>query len=203
MSSIFRNTSKTLVEKMVRDRTCADQVTWKRFDDLYRPAMLRFVEWKRGPHHDDYEDIVMEVMARLADAFRRGLYKPTEGVKFRSYLATMLHNQILMHHRADEARGNGRFVEIDKVPDCRTVEPEVLYKLDIDMRRAQHQIAEDRVLRSVMVSERDRAVYRALVIDDLPIEEVAAKFGLRKNTVSQIKTRILRKIAAIEAEFED
>ena len=46
-----------------------------------------------------------------------------------------------------------------------------------------------------------KAVYRAYVIEERPIGEVAAAFGVSRNSVSQIKTRVERLVSAIENEF--
>ena len=51
------------------------------------------------------------------------------------------------------------------------------------------------------LSDRDRKVYRAYVQENKPIEQVAADFGITRNLVSQIKTRIERRIAAIGREL--
>ena len=42
-------------------------------------------------------------------------------------------------------------------------------------------------------------IYRAYVMEERPIDEVAAEFGVPNNTVSQTKTRVARMIAAHEA----
>ena len=51
------------------------------------------------------------------------------------------------------------------------------------------------------LSAQSKAVYRAYVIDERPIGEVAAEFNIPRNSVSQIKTRVERLVSAIENEF--
>ena len=57
------------------------------------------------------------------------------------------------------------------------------------------------VLTKTALSAQSKAVYQAYVIDERPIGEVAAEFKIPRNSVSQIKTRVERMIAAIESEF--
>ena len=45
--------------------------------------------------------------------------------------------------------------------------------------------------------------YRAYVLEERPIGEVAKAFGVPNNSVSQIKTRVERMIADYEAMFAD
>ena len=57
------------------------------------------------------------------------------------------------------------------------------------------------MLTKTALSDRDRAVYRAYVQEGRPIGEVAAEFRLSRNSVSQIKTRIERRIVAVGREL--
>lgn len=51
------------------------------------------------------------------------------------------------------------------------------------------------------LSDRDRQVYRAYAMEGEDIGEVAKKFGLPRNSVSQIKTRIEKRIIAAGREM--
>ena len=59
------------------------------------------------------------------------------------------------------------------------------------------------MLTKTALSAQSKAVYRAYVLDERPIGEVAAEFGIPRNSVSQIKTRVERLIAAVETEYGD
>ena len=63
---------------------------------------------------------------------------------------------------------------------------------------ARRQAAVEHVLTKTALSEKSKAIYRAYVLEERPIEEVAAEFGVPNNTVSQTKTRVARMIAAHE-----
>ena len=68
-------------------------------------------------------------------------------------------------------------------------------------RLARHAAAVEHALTKTALSAQSKAVYRAYVLEERPIGDVAAAFGLSRNAVSQIKTRVERMIAAIEAEY--
>jgi transposase-like protein len=57
------------------------------------------------------------------------------------------------------------------------------------------------VLTRTALSPRDRDIYRDYVQKGVPIEQVAKKFGMSKNSVSQVKTRIERRIVAFGREL--
>ena len=84
-----------------------------------------------------------------------------------------------------------------------TVPPEATAVLDAKWRLAQHAAAVEHVLTRTAISARDREVYRAYVQEERPIDEVAAKYRLSRNSVSQIKTRLDRLVAAVEREMGD
>lgn len=51
------------------------------------------------------------------------------------------------------------------------------------------------------LSDRDRQVYRDYAVDGMDIADVAKKYSLTRNHVSQIKTRIERRIIAVGKEL--
>ena len=70
-----------------------------------------------------------------------------------------------------------------------------------DWRQAILASAVEHVLTKTALSDRDRAVYRAYVQEGRPIADVAAEFKLSRNSVSQIKTRIDKRIVAVGREL--
>ena len=73
--------------------------------------------------------------------------------------------------------------------------------IDAKWRLARRKAAVEWALTRTALSAQSKAVYRAYVIEERPIGEVAAEFSIPRNSVSQIKTRVERMIAAIEAEL--
>ena len=115
-----------------------------------------------------------------------------------------------MAHRRECARGAGWKISMDAkgsddsdstIADTLAA-PEVSQEeIDSDWRKAVLQSAVEHVLTRTALSDRDREVYRAYVQQELPIGDVAKRFGISKNSVSQIKTRIERRIVAFGREL--
>ncbi|MBR4615615.1 MAG: hypothetical protein IKO55_08425, partial [Kiritimatiellae bacterium] len=68
---------------------------------------------------------------------------------------------------------------------------------------ARHEAAVEHALSKTALSARSCGIYRAYVLEERPIDEVATHFGVTKNHIGQIKLRVGRMIAALEAEYED
>lgn len=205
--SSFPVTSATLIAKIRNLGPGNDSAEWVRFWDSYSLAIRNFAAIKGGDENAD--DIVMLVLGKLLEVLREGHYVPEKG-KFHSYLATMIVNEVRMAHRRECARGAGRKISMDAkgsddsdstIADTLAA-PEVSQEeIDSDWRKAVLQSAVEHVLTRTALSDRDREVYRAYVQQELPIGDVAKRFGISKNSVSQIKTRIERRIVAFGREL--
>ena len=208
--SSFPATSVTLIQKIKTLAPGEDGAAWVRFWDAYSLAIRRFAALKGGEANAD--DIVMTVLGKLVSVLREGQYTPERGA-FHSYLATMIVNEVHMQHRKDLVRKTDQHLSIDApiggdgdggdmtLADTlqTTVTPADMY--EDDWRQAVLASAVEHVLTKTALSDRDRAVYRAYVQEGRPIGEVAAEFRLSRNSVSQIKTRIERRIVAVGREL--
>ena len=201
--NVFPNTSLTLIAKIKKLGPEADSAEWVRFWNSYSLAIRQFAALKGGEENAD--DIVMQVLGKLVEVLRSGQYTPEKG-KFHSYLATMIVNEVRMSHRKNIARASDRSVSLDSggacsedegagtIADTLAAPEESPEQLDEDWRRAVLKSATEHVLTKTAFSGRDRAVYRAYALDGRDIAEVAREFGISRNFVSQIKTRIDRRI---------
>lgn len=208
--SSFPVTSVTLIQKIKTLSPGEDGAAWVRFWDSYSLAIRQFAALKGGEANAD--DIVMTVLGKLVDVLRNGQYTPDKGA-FHSYLATMIVNEVHMQHRKDIVRKTDQHMSLDapvgggESGDDSTladtlptsVTPADAY--DEDWRQAILSSAVEHVLTKTALSERDRAVYRAYVQEGRPIADVAAEFKLSRNSVSQIKTRIDKRIVAVGREL--
>lgn len=204
--SSFPVTSATLIAKIRNLGPERDSAEWVRFWDLYSIAIRSFAVRKGGEEIAD--DIVMSVLGRLVDVLRDGQYMPEKG-RFHSYLATMIVNEVRMVHRRECVRGAGKNVSMDaqnqdnggSISDVLVTEEVSPDEIDSDWREAVLRSAVEHVLNRTALSARDRAVYIAYAQQGRPIDEVAREFGLSRNSVSQIKTRIERRIIAFGREM--
>ena len=208
--SAFPATSVTLIQKIKALSPGEDGAAWVRFWDAYSLAIRRFAALKGGEANAD--DIVMTVLGKLVNVLREGQYTPEKGA-FHSYLATMIVNEVHMQHRKDLVRKTDQHLSLDApaggesdgvdvtLADAlqTTVTPADMY--EDDWRQAVLASVVEHVLTKTALSDRDRAVYRAYVQEGRPIGDVAAEFRLSRNSVSQIKTRIERRIVAVGREL--
>ena len=207
--SSFPETSFTLLEKIRQLAPGQDEASWQRLWDLYAPALRQFVIWKGGERNAD--DIVQQVLIKLVDVLRSGQYKAEKG-RFHSYLATMAYNEVHMLRRKEVARHQDDHLPIDsfvnegtnsgqekqETPDAlKASESSAGDLIDEDWRRALVAAATEHVLTKTALSDRDRAVYRKFRQEERPIEEVAREFGLSRNNVSKICSRIDQRIVAV------
>lgn len=210
MSATFPETAVTLIAKIKDLGPASDSAAWVRFWNAYSGAIRQFAAMKGGEENAD--DIVMLVLGKLVDVLRKGQYTPEKG-RFHSYLATMIVNEVHMLHRRNVARGNDRRVSIDALHDdhdgegARSVgetlvaaeeSPEAI---DAAWRQAVLKSAVEHVLTKTALSERDLNVYRAYALEGRDIAEVARMFGISRNSVSQIKTRIDKRIVSVGREL--
>lgn len=205
-STSFPETSVTMIAKIKSLGPGADSAEWVRFWDAYSGAIRQFAVLKGGEENAD--DIVMLVLGKLVEVLRSGQYAPEKG-HFHSYLATMIVNEVHMAHRKNLARAGDRKVSLDVQVESSDAEGERTLgdtlvaqdvsssELDEDWHRAVLASAVEHVLTKTALSERDRKVYRAYVQEGQDIAAVAREFGLSRNAVSQIKTRIDRRIVAV------
>ena len=195
--STFPVTSFTLISKIKDLPPGEDGAAWARFWELYAPAMRAFATFKGAGANAD--DVVMAVFGKLVNFLRGGQYDPSKG-KFHSYLATMIYNEVHMQRRKDEVRLTDSHVPLDETL-AETLAAPSSQADDSDWQKAVLQAAVEHVLTKTVLSERDRAVYAYYVQEQHSIEETAAKFRLTRNNVSQIKTRIEKRITAIGREM--
>ena len=207
--STFPVTSVTLIAKIKNLAPGEDSAAWVRFWDTYQGAIRAFAALKGGEQNAD--DIVMQVLGKLVDVLRTGQYTPEKG-KFHSYLATMIVNEVHMAHRKDVVRQKDKSIPFDApvcgdeeggktVADTLAVQGDSPDELDEDWRKAVLASAREHVLMRTALSDRDRQVYRAYAMEGEDIGEVAKRFGLSRNSVSQIKTRIEKRIVAAGREM--
>jgi len=205
--STFPVTSVTLIAKIKDLGPGEDSAAWVRFWDTYQGAIRQFAALKGGEENAD--DIVMTVLGKLVEVLRTGQYTPEKG-RFHSYLATMIVNEVHMARRKEVARAVEKRIPIDApaggeegktIADTLAAPSESPEELDEDWKRAVLQSAVAHVLNKTALSERDRNVYRAYALEGEDIAVVAKKFGISRNFVSQIKTRIDKRIVAVGREM--
>lgn len=198
--SDFPSTSQTLLEKLAVEATGGGGAAWARFFALYTPAMKQFVQII--DHRHDPDDVVQEVYIHLVKILEERRYK-AEKAQFRTFLKMLIRRQLIGMYRHERAHGAGETVPMDELADEPSVQPEQGAALDLAWDRARHEAAVEHVLTKTALSAKTKAVYRTLVLEGKSAEEVCKQFGIDNNYLRQIKFRVEKAIAIVEAELSD
>ena len=198
--SLFPPTSLTLLHKLAVEVTGGNEASWVRFFDLYTPAIRRFVEW--NDHMHDPDDVVQEVYLKLVEIIRTGKYNPDKA-RFRTFLALLIRRQLITLYRQDRARHVADRCSIDDLAEELSVPSDQREKIDLDWAKAKHEAAVEHVLTKVAMKAQSRDIYRAYVIEERSVEDVAAMFGVTPDIIYKVKNRVNKMIEAVEAEYAE
>ena len=61
----------------------------------------------------------------------------------------------------------------------------------------------EHTLTKTALSKQSKDVYRAYVIDQMPLKEVKKRFNLTDDVIYKVKSRVEKMIAALEADLAD
>jgi len=212
--SLFPPTSLTLLQKLAVEVTGGNEAAWVRFFGLYTPAIRRFVEW--NDHVHDPDDVVQEVYLKLVEIIRSGKYNPDKA-HFRTFLAMLIRHELISLYRKDQARGGDANISLDAMcetdGDGRAGAPRTPLELsvpatqpdeiDLSWAKAKHEAAVEHVLTKVAMKEQSRQIYRAYVLENRPIDEIVASFGVSSDIVYKVKYRVDKMIEAVEEEYSE
>ena len=198
--SLFPPTSLTLLHKLAVEVTGGNEAAWVRFFDLYTPAIRRFVEW--NDHVHDPDDVVQEVYLKLVEIIRTGKYNP-DRARFRTFLALLIRRQLITLYRQDQARHVADSCSIDDLTEELSVPSDQREQIDLSWAKAKHEAAIEHVLTKVAMKAQSRDIYRAYVIEERSVEDVAATFGVSPDIIYKVKNRVNKMIEAVEAEYAE
>ena len=198
--SSFPSTSQTLLEKLAAEITGGGGAAWTRFFELYTPAMKHFV--RQIDHAHDPDDVVQDVYVHLVKILSERRYN-AEKSQFRTFLKMLIRRQLIRIYRHERSHGADIEVPLKSQTNVSAVQPEQGLALDLAWIKARHAAAVEHVFSKTALSARTKAIYRAHVIDGISADETCAKFGIDGNYLRQIKFRVEKAIAIVEAELAD
>jgi len=200
--SAFPDTPVSLLARLAAERTGQSAADWTRFFELYQPVIEKFAAFAGAKRES--EDVAQDVFLKLVEVFRASTYDPKRG-SFRAYLATMIRREVVNRWHKANVRAADKHVSIDNeecpIDLAQADDPAAI--LDVKWRLARRAAATEHVLTKTALAEKSKAIYRAYALEERPIDEVAAAFGVPKNSVAQVKTRVERMIAEHESLLGD
>jgi RNA polymerase sigma-70 factor (ECF subfamily) len=196
MDETFPATSPTLLRAIAADPASP---RWNDFARLYGPVVRRCLARTGaagGPiGAADRDDLVQETFLAVARALPGFRYDPARG-RFRGYLATVVRNLVNRRRREAAARPE---VAVAETGEREAAPP--TSDADRALMLEVWTLALARVLREHAFTPNAKAVFRAHVLDDRPVADVAAEFRMRPNAVYQVKDRVLRAVRRELAAF--
>ena len=183
-------TSVTLLKAIADDATSA---RWTEFHNAYVPLM-------RGYLHEHFpsleaDDIIQEALIALVRRLPNYHYTPDEKGHFRNYLIGIVHNKAIdaleRDKRERDARKGSRHEQTIRASERPTK--------DDAWREVVFNVAVDQLMADTSISPRTRAVFQHVALLHEPPDAVAAQFGITRNNVDQIKSRLIDHLAELVA----
>lgn len=201
----FPDTPTKLLRTMAAQPvTAEDESAWAQFVELYEPVIRAFAVMEGVPA-SDIDDVVQDVFVRILSIMRRDGYDRSRG-RFRTYLRTIIRRVLIDRFRRQEADRvqlqeplNEDEMAIDDIHSkmAASLPPDAAAAFDEKWNMAHYKALLEHVFTRTAISEQSRAIYRAHVLEDGDVNEVANRFGVTPEVVRQVKSRINRMIAAL------
>ena len=89
---------------------------------------------------------------------------------------------------------------------ARLHDPHLVHVFDLNFDEATgmpYEAAVEHVLTKVAMKQQSREIYRAYVLEDRPIDEVSATFGVTPDIIYKVKNRVNKMIEAVEMEYAE
>lgn len=193
-------TSKTLLRDLGAD---ARSPRWAEFISRYRPMMESFLAARYPSLAPDADDLVQETLVALLRALPDYRYVPGEQGSFHNYLTGILRNKaasLLRRREAEAARDAWAAAEAAAPP---ALADEVAAERDEDAwRDAVLQIALRQLLADESVQERTKQVFVRVAVEGEDPAAVAEAFGIERNAVDQMKSRMTRRLRDLVAALD-
>ena len=199
---MFPETPQTLLRKIADLAEGDDAAVWLEFVELYTPPLRHFIRSiNQTLSATDVEDAVQEVFIRLTEVLRTNGIDRTKG-RFRDYLAAMTRRLLVDRYRAEQSRLAALDRAANPVRNQETLtdaDPGAL--VDAAWQVAVRKAAIEHVLTATAIAEHSKNVYRAVVLDQRSLKEVAAEFGITYAAAKQIKSRLDRAVGSILGRY--
>ena len=183
------DTSTTLLRNISSDTR---HYRWGEFVRRYQPMMEDYLR----THFPglEVEDIVSETLIALVDALKNYRYAPDETGRFHNYLTGILKHKALYRRRAAERHEKCLAAFEDsarRTDDLSSADEEREWKESV------FAIAVRQLLADETIQDRTKQVFLRVSINHESPDVVAESFGIKRNAVDQMKSRMMTKLREI------
>ena len=180
----------------------AASVRWTEFFHRYEQPMRGFLAAK-FPSVDP-DDAIQETMRALVSALPNYVYTPDGRGHFRNYLMGILRHKAadILRRRLQETSGRENYRrdrrdDLSAAPAVENSDDEA----ERLFRESALQAALEQVLADEKIAASTREVFRHVALLNERPEAVAAAFGLTRNNVDQIKSRMIARLTRLANEM--
>ena len=197
MSSV-PSTSATLLRDIGSD---ADSPRWAEFVARYRPMMADYLASRWPGLSAEADDLVQETLLALVRALPGYRYVPGEQGSFHNYLTGILRNKALMalRRRDAESARDARSAAEPAPPQPPPADEEAAAREEAAWRDAVFEIALRQLLADDSVQERTKQAFVRVAVRGEDPAAVARDFGIERNAVDQMKSRLTRRLRSLVA----
>jgi len=201
-------TSTTLLRDLAQD---SQHARWGEFVARYRPMMEAFMR-ERFPTLEA-DDVIQETLIELIRVFPIYHYSPKEKGHFHNYLTGILRHRAL-RMMGEEQRRAKLAEEMRRVSASvkttadrednvgRAACPQAAETDDEEWRHSLLEIALQQLLGDESIHERTRLLFARVAVNGEKPDEVAAAFGITRNAVDQMKSRMMARLKELVAALE-
>lgn len=185
-----------------RENRPSAEAAWSEFLDRYGELIRGFCR-RHDLQASDQDDVLQDVLVSLSRAMPGFRYDPSVG-KFRGYLRTVVLHAI--YRRLCQRREGIALGDLDSIAAARAgtagADPGTDAAWELEWR--QHHLRQAMRTIDAEFSGRDRAVFERYALAGESVEAVSADFGISREALYQIKSRITRRLSElIQAQVEE
>lgn len=187
-------TSTTLLRDLASD---SQHPRWTEFAVRYRPMMEAYLRERFPTVNAD--DLVQDTLLAVVAALPSYVYDAASSGHFHNYLTG-----ILRHKAINAIRSHRRYtgVIIRSEADTDKVQAPTVVESEDEFRHSLMESALGQLMADDEVSARDKQVFEQVAIVGVAPTEVAAKFGLSRANVDQIKKRMTDRLRSLVRALE-
>ena len=186
-------TSTTLLRDIA---SSANNARWGEFVERYHGMMIAYL--RANFPALDADDIVQETLMALSQIMPNYRYHPAATGHFHNYLTGILRNKALREcgkqerDRAMREAAAAFASEGDAEHDARIAK----------WQESVYEIAVRELLADDSIHQRSKQIFLRLAVEGVPPEEVAAAYGVDRNVVDKVKSRMIARLREIVTSLE-
>ena len=177
-----------------------DPKAWEEFVAIYRPVVYRMAR-RRGLQDADAEDLAQQVLISIARSIE-DWQKRDDSIRFRHWLRRVAKNATLnLLTRGPKERAAGSTSVQELLKQHGNGDHPLAEELELEYRRELYFRAAA-LVKSEMAADSWR-VFQLAVIEDLPIETVAATLEKSVGAVYAARSRVMKRLRRYVEEMEN